>query len=83
MRMKIEVLGTGCKSCENLYQAVMEAVAEVGPEKQIVVEKVGDIKYFAKMGVFMTPGLVIDGTVISSGKAMSAEQIKVKIKERL
>ncbi len=28
--MKIEVLGTGCKSCENLYQAVMEAVAEIG-----------------------------------------------------
>jgi hypothetical protein len=44
---------------------------------------VGDITYFAKMGVFMTPGLVIDGTVISSGKAMSADQIKAKIKERL
>ena len=81
--MKIEVLGTGCKSCENLYQAVLEAVAEIGPEKQIVVEKIGDIMYFAKMGVFMTPGLVIDGTVISSGKAMSADQIKVKIQERL
>jgi len=33
--------------------------------------------------VFMTPGLVIDGTVISSGKAMSADQITVKIRERL
>lgn len=32
--MKIEVLGTGCKSCENLYQAVMEAVAEIGSEKR-------------------------------------------------
>jgi len=81
--MKIEVLGTGCKSCENLYQAVMEAVAEIGSEKMIVVEKVKDITYFAKMGVFMTPGLVIDGKVISSGKAMSAEQIKAKIKESL
>lgn len=81
--MKIEVLGTGCKSCENLYQAVMEAVAEIGSDKMIVVEKVNDIIYFAKMGVFMTPGLVIDGKVISSGKAMSAEQIKVKIKESL
>ena len=81
--MKIEILGTGCKSCENLYQAVLAAVAEIGPEKQIMVEKIGDIMYFAKMGVFMTPGLVIDGTVISSGKAMSADQIKVKIQERL
>jgi len=81
--MKIEVLGTGCKSCENLYQAVKEAVSEIGSEKNIVVEKVGDIMYFAKMGVFMTPGLVIDGTVVSSGKAMSADQIMVKIRERL
>jgi small redox-active disulfide protein 2 len=81
--MKIEVLGTGCKSCENLYQSVLEAVAEIGSEKQIVVEKVSDVTYFAKMGVFMTPGLVIDGTVISSGKAMSAEQIKSKIREKL
>lgn len=81
--MKIEVLGTGCKSCENLYQAVIEAVAAIGSEKEIIVEKVSDITYFAKMGVFMTPGLVIDGKVISSGKAMSAEQIKVKIKESL
>lgn len=81
--MKIEVLGTGCKSCENLYQAVMAAVAEIGSEKNIVVEKVSDITYFAKMGVFMTPGLVIDGKVVSSGKAMNADQIKVKIKERL
>lgn len=81
--MKIEVLGTGCKSCENLYQAVMAAVAEIGSENNIVVEKVSDITYFAKMGVFMTPGLVIDGKVVSSGKAMNADQIKVKIKERL
>lgn len=81
--MKIEVLGTGCKSCENLYQAVMAAVAEIGSEKKIVVEKVSDITYFAKMGVFMTPGLVIDGKVVSSGKAMSADQIKTKIMENL
>jgi small redox-active disulfide protein 2 len=81
--MKIEVLGTGCKSCENLYQTAMKAVAEFGSEKNIVVEKVNDIMYFAKMGVFMTPGLVIDGKVISSGKTMSADQIKAKIKERL
>lgn len=81
--MKIEVLGTGCKSCENLYQAVMKAVADIGSEKEIIVEKVSDITYFAKKGVFMTPGLVIDGTVISSGKAMSTDQIKAKIKESL
>jgi small redox-active disulfide protein 2 len=81
--MKIEVLGTGCKSCENLYQAVVKAVAEIGSEKPIDVKKVNDITYFAKMGVFMTPGLVIDGTVVSSGKSLNSDQVKAKIMESL
>ncbi len=81
--MKIEVLGTGCKACENLYQSVVDAVAGIGSENEIFVEKVNDIMYFAKMGVFMTPGLVIDGKVISSGKALSTDQIKSKILETL
>jgi hypothetical protein len=35
------------------------------------------------MGVFMTPGLVIDGQVVSSGKLLSPNQIKEKIEEKL
>jgi len=35
------------------------------------------------MGVFMTPGLVIDGEVLSTGKVLNAEQVKAKIEERL
>lgn len=81
--MKIEILGTGCKSCENLYQAVVTAVVELGGDKDIEVVKVQDINYFSKMGVFMTPGLVIDGKVLSSGKVLNAQQVKAKIEERL
>lgn len=81
--MKIEILGTGCKSCENLYQAAVMAVGELGDDKAVEVVKVRDINYFSKMGVFMTPGLVIDGEVISSGKVLNAQQIKAKIEERL
>lgn len=81
--MKIEVLGTGCKSCENLYKAVVEAASEFGRENEIAVEKVSDIRYFCKVGVFMTPGLVIDGEVLSSGKVLNALQIKEIIEGRL
>lgn len=81
--MKIEILGTGCKSCDNMYQAVVTAVAELGGDKDIEVVKVGDINYFSKMGVLMTPGLVIDGEVLSSGKVLNAQQVKSKIEERL
>jgi hypothetical protein len=49
----------------------------------IEIVKIGDINYFAKMGVFLTPGLVIDGQVTSTGKVLSPNQIKEKIEEKL
>jgi len=73
--MKIEVLGTGCKRCDQLYENTLSAASKVDSATGIKVEKIGDVNYFTKMGVFMTPGLVIDGKVISTGKVPSTEQI--------
>ena len=81
--MKIEVLGTGCKRCDQLYENALNAVSGVDRASDINIEKIGDINYFTKMGVFMTPGLVIDGKVISIGKVPSPNEIKKKIEERL
>ena len=81
--MKVEVLGPGCKRCDQLYENTQNAVAELDSAGQIEVVKIGDINYFAKMGVFMTPGLVIDGEVVSTGKVLSPNQIKQKIAEKM
>ena len=81
--MKVEVLGPGCKRCDQLYENTQNAVAELDTPGQIEIVKIGDINYFAKMGVFMTPGLVIDGEVVSTGKVLSPDQIKQKIAEKL
>jgi small redox-active disulfide protein 2 len=81
--MKIEVLGPGCKRCDQLYDNVRAAVDDLNLSADIEVTKIRDIHYFAKMGVFMTPGLVIDGEVISTGKVPGADQIKKKLQERL
>ena len=81
--MKIEILGTGCKRCDQLYENALTAVSKVDPAPEINVEKIGDVNYFTKMGVFMTPGLVIDGQVISTGKVPSANKIRKKIEEKL
>ena len=81
--MKIEVLGPGCKRCDQLYENTQNAVAELDTPGQIEIVKIGDINYFAKMGVFMTPGLVIDGEVVSTGKVLSPDQIKQKIAEKM
>ena len=79
--MKIEILGSGCKRCDQLYENTQEAVSRVESSIAIQVEKIADVNYFAKMGVFMTPGLVIDGNVISTGKVPSATEIVKLIEE--
>jgi small redox-active disulfide protein 2 len=81
--MKVEILGIGCKRCDQLYENTQNAVTELDYPGNIEIEKIGDVNYFAKMGVFMTPGLVIDGEVVSTGKVLSPNQIKEKIEEKL
>ena len=81
--MKIEILGPGCKRCEQLYENTVAAVSQFDSDVGIEVKKIKDIKYFAQKGVFVTPGLVIDGDVISVGKVLSTEEIHKKIEEKL
>lgn len=71
--MKIEVLGTGCKKCKQLYQAVQDAVDTKGIDAELV--KVEDLKDIMAHGVMSTPALVIDGKVVSSGKVLKAKMI--------
>ena len=81
--MRIEILGSGCKRCDQLYENALNAASQLDAALDIKIEKIGDINYFTKMGVFMTPGLVIDGDVISTGKVSSPNEIKKKIEEKL
>jgi len=80
--MRVEILGTGCKRCDQLYENALAAASSFGPEAGIAVEKIGDVNYFAKMGVFMTPALVIEGEVVAVGKVVTAEEIQKRIQER-
>ena len=48
-----------------------------------ILKSRSDVNYIAKMGVFMTPGLVVDDKVASVGKVLSVEEIKQKIEENL
>lgn len=71
--MKIEVLGTGCKRCVELEMNVKLAVAKSG--KFVQLEKVDDIMKIMEYQVVNTPGLVIDGKVLSTGKVLSVDEI--------
>lgn len=72
--MKIQILGTGCPKCKTLTANAEKAVRELGITAEI--SKVTDLKEIMGFGVMMTPALVVDGVVKSSGHLLSPEQIK-------
>jgi small redox-active disulfide protein 2 len=69
----IEVLGPGCNNCNRVEAAAREAVAMTGVEAEI--RHVTDYAEIASRGVMNTPGLVIDGRVMSTGRVPSASDI--------
>ncbi len=71
--MKIEILGTGCPKCKQLEKNVLTALAQTG--KFAEVEKVEDLQKIMEYGVMSTPGLVIDGKVVSVGKLLTPDEI--------
>lgn len=72
--MKIHILGTGCPKCKKLEENTLVAARELGLAFEL--EKVTEINEIMTFGVMMTPGLVIDGEVKSSGKLLSVEEIR-------
>lgn len=72
--MIIQVLGTGCTKCKNLYELVNKAVQETGVDA--LVEKIEDIQKIMSYNIIMTPGLVIDGYVKVAGRMPSLDEVK-------
>lgn len=82
--MKIQILGTGCARCDNLLQNTEEAVGRIPQLKgSVKVEKVVDPEEFFRLKVFVTPALVINESVISSGKVLTVEEIQSELLQRL
>ena len=73
--MKLEILGS-CPTCESLlYDRLTQALEMAGLRGKVQVERVKDPNYFIELGVFMTPALVLDGEVISTGKLLMPDDI--------
>ena len=71
--VKVEVLGPGCANCQRLEQVVRDAVVLSRVEAE--VSHVTDYGQIMSRGVLSTPGLVVDGKVVSVGRVPSATEI--------
>ena len=72
--MEIKILGTGCANCKTLEKAVIIALEDLKIDAN--VEKVEDIVKIMSFGIMKTPGLVIDGKVVLSGRLPGVNEIK-------
>jgi small redox-active disulfide protein 2 len=75
--MEIKVLGPGCANCKRLYQEAERAVTQSGIDATLT--KVEAMEEIAAFGILRTPGLVIDGKVVASGRIPPAPEIVTMI----
>ncbi|MCG3120410.1 MAG: hypothetical protein ALAOOOJD_03096 [bacterium] len=77
--MKIQIFGPGCLNCKSLEQRAKQAAAELGLAAEF--EKVTDYLQIAESGILRTPGLAVDGQIISQGRVNSVEEIKTMLQK--
>jgi len=71
---KIQILGTGCAKCQKLAEHAKQAADALGLEYEM--EKITDLNQIMSFGVMTTPGLAVDGKVLSAGKLLSPVEIE-------
>ena len=70
---KIQILGTGCSKCKQLAANAREATVILDEEFEI--EKVTDLNEIMKLGCMITPGLAVNGQLVSQGKLLKPDQV--------
>lgn len=72
--MEIRILGPGCPRCHELERRTIDMLAELKIAAD--VQKITDMKRIMEYKIMATPGLVINGKVVCSGRIPSKDEIK-------
>lgn len=72
--MKIQIAGSGCPRCIQTEKNVIEACSKLNIAADI--SHIYDVKEFPKLGVRVTPAVLIDGKVVISGKVPTVDELK-------
>jgi len=78
--MKIEVFGTGCPKCKMVEANVKKALETTRLVAEVA--KVTDIGEMIERGLMSTPGLAIDGELVSAGRIPSVDEIIQLIRKK-
>lgn len=72
--LNITIYGPGCAKCHETERRVRHVVEQTGIEAE--VRKATDFAEMAKAGVLMTPGVAVNGVVVSSGRIPDEDEIR-------
>lgn len=72
--MTIQVLGSGCPTCKQLFETTKKVAQNLGIKAEI--EYITDIAKIIEMGVMSSPVLAINGKPVLTGAGHSDEDIK-------
>jgi len=72
--MKIQIAGPGCLRCQTTEKNVINACAELDLAADI--SHIFDVKDIAKLGIMLTPAVIVDGKVVMSGKVPTVGELK-------
>ncbi|QUY45995.1 thioredoxin family protein (plasmid) [Acaryochloris sp. 'Moss Beach'] len=76
-KIKVEILGKGCKKCKQLEANAQEALAALRLDGDF--SHITDTMEIINHGVMQTPALVIGGKVLSQGKVIEPDKIQALI----
>lgn len=82
--MKIQVLGSGCPTCKNLYEITQKAVKEMKLDTQVeyITGDEGTQKII-ELGAMSSPVLAVNGHIAMTGFTPDLEKIKGEIEKVL
>jgi small redox-active disulfide protein 2 len=77
--LTIKVFGPGCANCRKLEEISTKALAEAGVEGEVI--KVTDVQQIVAADVLKTPGLSINGKLVSTGRIPAPSSVLQWIRE--
>ena len=71
--MEIKILGPGCQKCHELDKRTRRVVEELRLDASI--EHIQDLNKIMEYPILTTPGLVVNGRVVCSGRVPGKDEI--------
>jgi len=82
--MKIQVLGSGCSTCKNLFELTKKAVEELSLKTEVdYLTGTEGTNKIVEMGIMSSPVLTVNNKPVMVGFTPDIEHIKDLIKENL